>query len=174
MLYLYLQLLFYILFFISVFSFISLAPRVPTRNKDLKRINDIIKLKPWEKFLEIWCGTAKVSIFIAIQNPKSEILWIELSPFLFLVSYLKVKISKQKNIKIIYGNALKIDFKDYDILYVFWLPETIKNKLFSKLKNEMKKTASFVSYCFKMENDYFIEEKYKPLKENSIYVYKII
>lgn len=170
----YILLIFYTVFIISVLSFLSLAPWVPTRKQDLERINNVVKLKKWENFLEIWCGTARVSIFIAKHNPESQVIWIELSPFLYLVSKIKVSFSRLNNIEIIYWNALKIYYSKYDVLYVFWLPETLKNKLFSKLKSEMKKWSRFVSYCFKMENDYFIEEKHKKDKQNNIYEYKVV
>lgn len=168
---LYLKIILFIIIILSVYSFLSLAPWVPTRKKDFKRINDIIKLKPRERFLEVWCWTATVSLYIAQKNPESEIIWIELSPLFFLISRLKVLFNTNKNIKIIYWNALKINFGEYDVIYVFWLPDTIKNKLFSKLKKEMKNTASFISYCFKMENDYFKEEKYIEKNNNNIYCY---
>lgn len=167
----YTKIIFSTIFILSVFSFTSLAPWVPTRKKDLKRINDIIKLKHRERFLEVWCGTAIVSLYIAKNNPESEIVWIELSPLFYLISKIRVFFSSSKNIKIIYWNALNIDFGEYDVIYVFWLPDTLKNKLFSKLKQEIKNTARFISYCFKMENSYFKEKKYKEEKSNNIYCY---
>ncbi len=169
----YAKLIFFFLFIISVYWFTSLAPWVPTRKNDLKRIDDIIKFKANEKFLEIWCWTAKVTIYIAKNNPNSMIYWIELSPLLYIISRVKVYFSGLKNIQIMYWNALKIDFKNYDVLYIFWLPDTIKNKLFSKLKAEMKANSRFISYCFKMENNYFKEEKNTLEKRNNIYCYTI-
>jgi len=167
----YLHLILFIIFIISVFSFLSIAPWVPTRNKDLERINELIKLKPWEKFLEIWCWTALVSIYIAKNNPNSDITWIELSPLFYIISKVKTKLSNQKNIKIILGNALKVDYSKYDVLYIFWMPDVLKNILFKKLKKELKTSWRLVSYCFKMENDYFNEQKNKPEGKNSVYIY---
>lgn len=169
----YIKLIIFIIFTISIFSFLSLAPWVPTRKKDLWRINNILKLKEWEKFLEIWCGTSNVSIFLAKNNPDASITWIELSPFLYLVSKVKVFFSWCKNIKIVYWNALKLKLSEYDTLYVFGLPETISEKLFPKISHINKENFRLISYCFKMKNDKFIETKYKENKCNSIYEYKL-
>jgi len=134
----YAHILLWMIFIISIISFFSLAPWVPTRTSDLKRIQKLIKLKPKENFLEIWCGTAKVSLYIAKENPESFITGIELSPLFFLISKIKILCSRQKNIRIIYWNAFKKDLSLYEVLYVFWLPETVTEKLFPKLETEMK------------------------------------
>lgn len=168
-----LKLTLFSIFFISIFSFFSLAPWVPTKKNDIKRINDLIKLKKWEKFLEIWSWTALVSIWIAKLNPDSEIIWIELSPFLFFVSKIKLYFVKEKNIKIIYWNALKLDLSNFDVIYVFWLVDTISKKLYPKLKLINNKNFRFISYCFKFSNNkVFSEKRFKIEWENSIYVYK--
>ena len=162
-----------IIVLISTFSFFSLAPWVPTKGKDLERINHLTKLKKDEKFLEIWCGTAKVSLYIAKQNPASQITGIELSLPLYLISRWKVFFSGLKNIDVIYGNALKADFSIYDMIYVFGLPDTMSSKVTPKLEREIKKTARFISYCFQMNSFAFSETKSKPNKDAyATYVYK--
>gem|GEM_PF-2179300 len=49
----YLQLIISILFLVSVFAWFSLAPWVPTKSSDLKRIHELIALKKGQNFLEI-------------------------------------------------------------------------------------------------------------------------
>lgn len=159
---LYLEIIVFVIVLLCVLSFLSLAPWVPTKKHDLKRIHRLIWLKKHQKFLEIWCGNGRVSLYLAKHNPNAEIIWIELSPLFYIISLFRAKVSWLQNIKILYWNALKLDISSYDILYVFWLPETVSNKIFPKLKKEMKKTARFYSYCFQMTNDYFEEIKHKP------------
>lgn len=166
------HLVLYVLFFIAAFSFFSLAPWVPTKSSDLERIHWILSLKKWERFLEIWCGTAKVSAYLAKQNPESNITWIELSPLLYIYSKIKAFFSWANNLNIMYWNALKIDFSKYDSLYVFGLPDTISQKLQPKLITELKNNAKFYSYCFKMTWDSFeqIIHKEQPTL-NTLYEY---
>jgi len=168
-----LEFIIYIIFIISVFSFISLAPWIPTRWDDLERLNDILKLQKWEKFLEMWCWNAKVSFYLAKNNPETSIVWIELSPFFYIISKIRVYFSGIKNMNIIYGNALNLDLSEFDVIYVFWLPETVTKKVFPKLSKINNKNFRFISYCFKMTNDYFKEKKYKPSQKYAIYEYKL-
>lgn len=169
----YLNLIFTIAFLLLFFSFFSLAPFLPTKSKDLERINKFMSLKPWEKFLEIWCWTAKVSAFLAKNNPNTQIIWIELSPFFYAISKIKSIFLNYNNLKIIYWNALKQDFSNYDVLYIFWLEDTIKNKIFPKIRQEFKKDSRLFSYCFSAENDFLQETKYKESeKVLAIYEYR--
>lgn len=163
-----------LIFIISIISFFSLAPWVPTKNSDLKRVDDIVKLLPGERFLEMWCGTARVSIYLAKKYPESHIIGIELSPLFFIISKIKTYFSRAKNIEIIYGNALKKDLSIYDVIYVFWLPETISSQILPLIQANKSKNFRFISYCFKMKNDVFQETKYKTEKNFSIYEYKLL
>ena len=62
----------YIFFLIFIFSFFSLAPFVPTRTSDLKRVNKISDLKDNQNFLEIWFWTAKVSFYLAKRKQQQQ------------------------------------------------------------------------------------------------------
>ena len=165
--------IFVIIFLLSSISFFSIAPFVPTRKKDLKRISDLVALKESENLLEIWCWTAKVCLFIAKHYPNNKIVWVELSPLFYVISKVKVFFSWIKNLEIIFWDAMKLDFSKYDVFYVFWLPETITKLLFPKLDKEIKNNSRFFSYCFQMQNDKFIEIKHKEKEKiNSIYEYR--
>ncbi|PIE85239.1 hypothetical protein CSA08_03215 [Candidatus Gracilibacteria bacterium] len=169
-----LELAFFIIFIIGVFSFFSLAPRVPTKNKDLKIISETINLKAGDKFLEIGCGTAKVSLFLSNKYPESRIIGIELSPFLYIISKIKAYLKGNKNLKILYGNALKLNFSDYDKIYMFGIEKSLENIIKPKLELELKKGAFFYSYCFKMKGWKGKEEQIKKSKGNiSIYKYSL-
>lgn len=170
----YLEIIIFILFTISVLSFLSIAPWVPTRNNDLDRINKIIQLKKWEKFLEMWCWNAKVSLYIAKNNPDCSIIGIELSPLFYLISKIRVLISWWDNIQIIYWNALKYNLSQFDIIYVFGLPETVSQKIFPKLSQINNINFRFISYCFKMTNSQFIETRHKIENRFAIYEYSIV
>ncbi|MCT4616622.1 MAG: class I SAM-dependent methyltransferase [Candidatus Gracilibacteria bacterium] len=134
-----------------LFSGLSIAPFVPSFSKDLERINKLTKLKFGDKFLEIGSGTAKVSSYIAKNNPNNEIFAIELALPLFLYGYIKNKLFGYKNLKIKFGNALKLDFSEFDVIYVFGQEHTVNNLLKPKILQELKNNAKFISYVFKMD-----------------------
>ncbi len=156
---------FCIILLLSVLSFLSLAPFVPTRSSDLERIAKILDLKKWEKFLEIGAGTAKVSLFLGKRFPESQITGIELSPFFYILAKVRVWFFGTKNVDILFGDALKKDLWIYDVLYVFGLPETISRKLAPKLLREMKTHSRFFSYCFEMTSSDFLQKKHKESPE---------
>lgn len=159
--------------FLWFFSFLSLAPFVPTRNKDLERIAKIANLKPNENFLEVGCGTAKVSLFLAQKYPQNQIIAIEFSPFFYLYSKLKAYFSHQKNFTILYGNALHLNFKNYDVLYLFGTPNSLKEKILPKFITESKATSRLLSYCFCFDKTELKEIKHKESPEMlSIYEYR--
>ena len=54
-----------LLFILSAYAFVSLAPWVPTRSKDFGRINELVRLNKGGIFYEIGCGMAAVSSCIA-------------------------------------------------------------------------------------------------------------
>lgn len=154
-----LEIIIFLVILWACFSFFSLAPWVPTKKKDLKRIHSIVNLKKSETFLEIWCGTSLVWLYIAKNNPESRVVWVELSPVLYLISRIKVFLSGCKNIEIRFANALKMDFSEFDVLYVFWLPETITHKLFPKISHIDKKNLElfptvlkWIMKCLKKKN----------------------
>lgn len=166
------EILFLAVFAISVFSFASLAPWVPTRRKDFERIAGIVGLRDGERFLEIGCGTAGVSLYMARKHPSSKITGIELSPFFYAISKTRAAASGLKNVEILFGNALNLDLGAYDAVYVFGLPDTVTKKVFPKIRNVGKNFRLF-SYCFKMTNDRFMETVHKPDGELSVYEYRL-
>ena len=72
-------------------------------------------------FLELGCGTGRLTRFVALAFPKAKITIVDLSPF-----YLKLaskRLSAFKNINYIQGAAEHLDFKDqtFDAIYSGYL-----------------------------------------------------
>jgi 16S rRNA A1518/A1519 N6-dimethyltransferase RsmA/KsgA/DIM1 with predicted DNA glycosylase/AP lyase activity len=131
---------------------LSLAPFVPSKSKDLERINKLCALKPWENFVEIGCGNAKVSMYIAKNNQEVNVLWIELSYPLYIYSKIKTWLSWVKNLQIKFWNAFNYDFSETNVVYVFGLDKTVSWKLSAKLWQELPKQARYVSYVFNVND----------------------
>ena len=145
----------YILFLFVILSFwftaISLAPFVPTFSKDLDRINKLSDLKEGDLFVEIWCWSAKVSRYIALNNPNSNVIWIELNFVLFLYSKIKSIIFWPKNLTIKFWNAFKYNYSSVKVAYIFWVPDSVSGKIKDKLYNELPKWWKYISYVFDVE-----------------------
>lgn len=132
----------------------SMAPWVPTRQADIKRVLDILKMKPEENFLEIGTGDGRVSLAVAKKFQKSHITGIDLALPMFCVAYIKSYFSGIKNIKIKFWDAFKRDFWEYQHIYVYGMPESMQKKIVPKFLKEAQKWAKLYSYVFSIPEEY--------------------
>jgi len=178
MLHLVISFLFLIFILFSLFSFgfslLSIAPWVPSRTKDLERINHLADLKPGQTFCELGCGDGKVCRFVARKNPEAKIVGIEISFPMYLIAKLIQVFVGPKNVKIKFGNALKTDMSKIDVAFVFGVDDSMNKKLGPKFLQEIKKGAKIISYVFQIKNWPGKSMKDKPSDEDvSIYVYEL-
>lgn len=152
---------------------LSIAPFMPTRKKDLQRVNDIISSKKWDKILEIGFWDGRVSRYLAKRNPDSFIEWVELSPVFYLIGQVKQLLSPLKNLKLHLKNGFSVHLSEYDIIYIFAMPDNLKWKLKEKFLKEMKTGAKIVSYSFFIEEWPWETIKNKPDNE-SLAIYTMI
>ncbi len=150
----------------------SLAPWVPTRKKDLERINKIANLKKGEIFYELGSGNGKVSYYIAKNNPDVKVHGFELSFPLLIYSKLINLFFKEKNLKFKLRNIFKQDLSKADVIYVFGMPKVLENKLKEKILKEVKKGTRIISYTFKIEGLNPVKKDILE-KQASIYLYEI-
>ena len=68
---------------------ISMAPWVPTKSADIKRLIGLLHLKKDQKFLEIGCGDGRVSYSVAKAFPGAKITGIEIAFPVFIVAYFR-------------------------------------------------------------------------------------
>ncbi len=130
----------------TLYAWFSFAPWVPTDNRDL---NNILKTCAFEKgdtFLEIGCGTARVSLVVARQNPDVSVVGIELAFPLYVISKLR-SLWGPRNMNIIWGNVFSYDMRDIDVVYVYGLSSVMSKSLRLKLQQELKPSAQVVSYA---------------------------
>ncbi|PIR55101.1 hypothetical protein COU74_02880 [Candidatus Peregrinibacteria bacterium CG10_big_fil_rev_8_21_14_0_10_36_19] len=155
-----------------VYAWVSLAPWVPTSNKDLNRLHKIAKLKKGETFLEMGCGNGRVCTYIARKNPSAKVIGIELALPFYLFTKIRVMIFGPKNLKIIFGNALKYDISNIDVIYVFGLMETVNKEIKKKIEKELPKNSRFISYIFTIKEWSGQKETHKETdKTSGIHVY---
>jgi cyclopropane fatty-acyl-phospholipid synthase-like methyltransferase len=130
-----------------------MAPWVPTRKKDIERLLDILELKKWEKFLEIWCWDGRVSFAVAKKFPKSKIVGIELAFPMYIIAKLR-NINWPKNLELKLANAFKQDFWNYDVIYVYGMPDKMGKKIIPKFLDQAKTWAKLYSYVFSIPEEY--------------------
>jgi SAM-dependent methyltransferase len=147
----------FILFFLIAFilftvlySTRSFAPWVPSRTRDLPRILKLANLKPNEIFYDLGCGNGRVVAYIS-KNSKAKAIGIEFSWPLYLFSKIRQLISPRKNLIIRWGNLFKADLADADVIYVFGMPDKLKDKLALKIQKETHPGTRIISYTFEIK-----------------------
>ena len=131
---------------------LSLAPWVPANRKDFPRINEQLQLKKGSVFYELGCGEGRLSRYIAKQNPEAKVVGVEIMVTMYLLAQLRQLLHPHKNLRYIYGDALKTDLRNADALYTYALIKTINAKLKPKFLKELKPGCRIVSYHFAMQD----------------------
>lgn len=168
-----LQLLLAITLVYLIVGGIIFAPWVPTMKVDFERINKLSDLKPGNTFVELGCGDARVCIALAEINSKVQFVGIEKSLIFYLIAQARVSLSGIKNVKIVFGDALKYDLSTADVVYVFGMAETVEKRIVNKIKKHFSAEKKLISYVFKIDSLKTKEIHSKPTKnDKSIYVYQ--
>lgn len=139
--------LFLFLFFAFTFSH-TLKERVPlylTNKKTHESLKKIIEDSGAKTFIDLGSGLG--GVVRAISENKIESVGVESAPLLWgasaLLSFLTFKG------KILRQNIWNTDLSQYDIVYAFLSP-AIMEKLYQKIKLEMKPNSLFVSNSFEV------------------------
>lgn len=166
-------LFFLILFFIMIPTAYAAAIGAPPAFTDKSLIEEIIRisgLKRGETFCELGTGTGRV--IAAVSKRKDiKVIGFELSPPLYFITLLKLKLSRQKNHKMLFKNFFNANLKEADVIFCFLMPKTLE-KLKKKFSNELKPGTRIISYVFKIESwkPYFVLKKENKA---AVYFYKI-
>ena len=154
-----------------IYSSIKGSPYVPTKRKILHKILKKAGLKKGHRFIDIGCGDGRV-VEEAVVGFGAKATGIDINPLLIIQAKLRSKI---KNFKanFIVGNIKDIDLTDYDVIYVFLMPEFI-DKISDKLKGALLNKTTVISHGFKVKQ----LKKYLKIKIESrtfpTYIYSVI
>jgi hypothetical protein len=124
----------------------TLKERVPlylTNNTTHAGLKKIIQDKKAKKVLDLGSGLG--GVVRALSSAEVESNGVESAPLLWFVSSFWSKLTHRG--KIFRKNIWHTDFHDYDVIYAFLSP-AIMEKLFQKVKDEMKPGSLFISNSF--------------------------
>ena len=122
------------------------APWVPTWKRDMKRVGELLRLQPGEKFVELGCGNAQVCRHLKQEQPQADVVGVELSLLQYGIGWLQNRLAGS-GVRMKLENAFKHDLSGYDAMYLFLMPGTYK-KIAPKLERELKPGARVVSYVW--------------------------
>ncbi|MFH1547042.1 MAG: class I SAM-dependent methyltransferase, partial [bacterium] len=121
------------------------APWVPMKKRDIERVNNLANLKSGMKFIELGSGDGRLCHYIARGNPSVQVIGVELSWPVFLLSKVRMLVNPQNNLKIFLGNAHKSDISNKDVIFFYMLPRSMEKWLKMKLIKEMKPGSKAIS-----------------------------
>ncbi len=154
-----------------IYSSIMGSPYVPTKMREIIDIFDQILIKKKSKFLDLGCGDGRIVRLVA-QNYGLFAVGVDINPMIIFWARIKAKLARLENASYKIENIFKTDLSDYDIVYLFLMPELL-TKLGPKLENETKKGAILISHGFKIagwDRQIFKILKHEPF---STYYYRL-
>ena len=155
-----------------VLSFSSLAPWVPIRKRDLPRVKQLADLKKGQVFYDLGCGDGRAVQYI-VHHTEARAIGIELAFPLIVISLIRSLLRPNKRAIYLWKNALSHSLRDADVIFLFGMPNSLKNKVKQKLERELKPGAKVISYCFKIEGWEPVAVD-KPSEEDlSLYLYQV-
>ncbi|HCC23645.1 TPA: hypothetical protein DF272_05750 [Candidatus Falkowbacteria bacterium] len=147
------------------------APFVPTHKVDLQRIGDMVEHYDIKRLVDLGSGNGRIIGYLAKRFPERNFAGIEIAPLLF--SLTKIRFWRMKKIKIILGSVFNHGWRDYDAIFVFWMPKAFEKKI-EKIKQRLIQGQVVISYAFPIPglSDHLVEKNVE-VKQLPIYVYKI-
>ncbi|MDE2144503.1 MAG: hypothetical protein KGJ01_00815 [Patescibacteria group bacterium] len=146
------------------------APFVPASPSLVEKIVDAADVKEGDVIYELGAGNGQVMIAFA-KRKGVKVLGFELSPVLYLVAWLNLKLKRLRNCHLYLKNFYSYPLAKADVVYFFLVPRTV-NKLAVKLVSELKPGSRVISYAFPIDG----WEPSRVIKENGksgIFVYTV-
>lgn len=94
-------------------------PYVPTLKRNLEAALDLLELKPGQTMLELGSGDGRV--LIAAAKRGVNVVGIELSPILFVISWLRTR-RYRKQVRIIWGSYFAVSWPPAEAIFTFMIP----------------------------------------------------
>jgi len=150
-----------ILLFVSFGAIVFVgAPYVPSKKNDSSELFSELNLKKGSVVVDLGSGDGKV--LLAAAEAGLRPIGYELNPFLYLIS--KIRLRKYPKSKVIWGNYWSADLSKADLVFVFSAAPFMQ-KLYDKLKYQLKSGAFVASYAFSFEGI----KIYKKIEPINIY-----
>ena len=134
----------------QIISVIGGTPAVYAKDETIREVFKLAGLERGQAVVDLGCGNAR-SLIIAAKKFKAKGIGVEISPFYFLLSKIKILLSgESKNIKIIFGRFQKAEsyLKSADVVYLYLFSKAL-NEIEKWLFNSVSEKTKIVSFGFK-------------------------
>lgn len=151
-----------------IYSALKGSPYVPTKKKVLGEILAAAKLKKGMKMLELGCGDGRL-IIEAVKKYGVTGLGIDINPLLIKRAKMSATPSTAGRLTFRTQNLRDLNTKDYDVVYLFLLPELLA-KYAPKWEKEAKKNSLYISHAFTIKRwEKFLEKSIHGKQYDTFY-----
>lgn len=140
------------------------VPFISLSKKQLRAVDENIKLKPDDRVVDLGCGDARVLRMFEKQGVK-DLTGYEINFWAYLLAKIKNKLLKSKS-KVYFKNFKKVDLSKYNVIFCYLLDNYL-NSLKQKFDKELKPGTKIISHSFSIKN------WHKPEKIEKMFVYRV-
>ena len=134
---------------VSIVAAFSFAPWVPSSAPMAARALALCKPQPNQTFVDIGCGDGRI-VTMAYRRFGLRASGVEVSLLPYLLAKLRQLRYIGKPVSIRYQNLFNLPLGAFDIIYIYGLPRTIREKLLPKLLHETHAGTIIISYTFSL------------------------
>lgn len=146
------------------------VPYVPTPDYKVEKLLQGLRLKSWQKFLDIWCGDGKIVEAVKKQFPKSICTGVENSLYPYFLAKRRQKKSSQTYV-VERGNFFLKDISEYNTIYCYLMPLLMKS-VWKKIQTDCRKGTLLYSSAFEIP-DVKYYERINVWDKKWVFVYKV-
>jgi len=140
---------------LAVFVFVLLLgfvvffgpPYLPTLSRNVDTALDLLELQPGQNLLELGSGDGRV--LVAAARRGINVVGIELSPVLVIVSWLRTRRYRQQ-VRIIWGNYFMMKWPPADAIFTFMIPRQMAKLDLCIERWRRGRSVRLASFAFKI------------------------
>ena len=142
---------FLILLMVYWSTFHSQVPLYLSSNKVWSAMEAMLPPDRSYRFMDVGSGLGGLLLHLAKTRSQGKHFGIESAPLPFLVSWLRIRMSRSAHCEVKWGNYWDIDFGQYDIVFAYLSPVPMFD-LWQKARSEMSPGSKFISNTFAVPN----------------------
>ena len=119
-------------------------PYVPTLRRNMDAALDLLELKPGQTMLDLGSGDGRV--LVAAAKRGVNVVGIELSPVLVIISWLRTR-RYRKQVRIIWGNYFQVKWPPAGAIFTFMIPRQM-SRLDKAIERWRKGPVRLASFAF--------------------------
>jgi phospholipid N-methyltransferase len=125
------------------------APWVPSSRKTIRKMVELVEVKPGERVVDLGAGDGRI-VILAAREFGAEALGVEIDPLRCLIANTLIRMKGlRERARVVCGNMNDFDLSEADVVTLFLL-QSSNQKLKERLGQGLKKGARVVSHTFSM------------------------